>query len=420
MDKIKNQTIVIKFICVLLSFGLWLYITNVENPTRSYDINDVPVEVIHQDSLSKINLTLVKNQKFKVDLKLEGTSSELYKIEVTDFKIVADLSNYVLKEGSNTIPVQILNYPQNITIKNNGYLTIKVNLEKLESKQLKIQSEVNLAYKEGVYEKEQKIAPKNVNISGPKSIIDNIESAVIRGEEKQIDKDIRNSYQIVFLNYDGKEVTNIDSDIDSAYMAITVVNGRSVPIKLNLSGNVPDGYEIVGYKLKEESLVITGDKEKLNQIDSIDTESLDISNINADVDKDVKLKVPEGIEIQSNKTHVLVEVKVKKKINQETKQEQKEVQEKTAAQKNLLCSVKYENLTDTFLMSTASDTVNITLTGNKDELDKITEKDISITVDLSSVTKEGTYTYTPKPTINIPNNSTVSGVEDVSVNIEKK
>ena len=54
MDKIKNQNLMAKIICVLLSFGLWLYITNVENPARSYDIKNIPVELVNIDAVKTI------------------------------------------------------------------------------------------------------------------------------------------------------------------------------------------------------------------------------------------------------------------------------------------------------------------------------------------------------------------------------
>lgn len=44
MVKTKDSTLIVKLICLLLSFGLWLYISNVENPVRTYEIKNIPVE----------------------------------------------------------------------------------------------------------------------------------------------------------------------------------------------------------------------------------------------------------------------------------------------------------------------------------------------------------------------------------------
>ena len=99
MDKGKDQTLIVKLICILLSFGLWLYISNVENPVRTYEIKKVPVELVNTDILKNSNFSVVDNQQFTVDLKLEGPSSEMSKVKKEDFKIVADMATYALREG---------------------------------------------------------------------------------------------------------------------------------------------------------------------------------------------------------------------------------------------------------------------------------------------------------------------------------
>lgn len=75
----KNKSLVAKLICLLLSFGLWLYISNVENPVRTYELKGVPVELINKESISKSNLAIVGEESFTVDLTLEGATSEITK-----------------------------------------------------------------------------------------------------------------------------------------------------------------------------------------------------------------------------------------------------------------------------------------------------------------------------------------------------
>ena len=93
MDKIKNQnkTLIPKIICLLLSFGLWIYISNVENPVRSVEIKNIPVELVNLDSLENSNFALSGNQKYTVDLKIEGPSTDVIKVKPEDFKIIADI-----------------------------------------------------------------------------------------------------------------------------------------------------------------------------------------------------------------------------------------------------------------------------------------------------------------------------------------
>ena len=46
MDNWKNkQKVIVQMVCLLLSIALWFYVTNVENPIKTYDISKVPVEI---------------------------------------------------------------------------------------------------------------------------------------------------------------------------------------------------------------------------------------------------------------------------------------------------------------------------------------------------------------------------------------
>ena len=250
MDKSENRTLIVKIICLLLSFGLWLYISNVENPLRTYELKNIPVELINEDSLTNSKFAIVNKQQFTVDLKLEGPSSEVVKVKKEDFKIVADMSTYALKNGENTIPVQIINYPENINIKNNGFLGIKVNLEELVKKEFTVKSKVKVTFKEHIYEKDQTISPNKITVTGGKSSVEKVSEAILTGEEKDIDKNKQSEYGIKFVDSSGNEVSNVESDDKTAQLSIVVTNGKVVPINLKTTGIIPQGFILEGYELK--------------------------------------------------------------------------------------------------------------------------------------------------------------------------
>ncbi|MBE6063354.1 MAG: hypothetical protein E7207_07325 [Clostridium butyricum] len=402
MDKNKNKNLMVKIICVLLSFGLWLYITNVENPARSYEVKNIPVELVNLDAVKSSKFAIVDGQKFTVDLRVEGQSSEISKIKPKDFKIVADMSNYVLKIGENTIPVQIMNYPQNITIKNTGFLGVKVNLEELETKEFAIKSNVKISYKNGIHESDTKISPKTVKVIGGKSSVDKINSAVISGEEKDISKDTENNYVIKFLDLDGNEITGVEPDVSVAKLSIIVTEGKKVAINLKTTGNIRPGYEISGYDLETKYVEILGNGSQ--NMESIDTEILDISSFTQDTEQTVKLNLPKDITVIGGDDTVKVKISVKKS---------------DVVTKTLNCAVKYSNLNEDFIIDSSTEKVNIILSGTQSSLDKISEKNLSVSLDLSNITQGGTYTYKPDVVIN-DGNATINSIDSVTLVIKAK
>ncbi|MFL0164814.1 CdaR family protein [Candidatus Clostridium helianthi] len=405
MDKSENGTLIVKIICLLLSVVLWLYISNVENPLRTYELKGIPVELTNEDSLADSKFAIVNKQPFTVDLKLEGPSSEILKVKKEDFKIVADMSAYALKVGENTIPVQIMSYPENITIKNNGMLGIKVNLEELTQKELTISSKVKVMYKENIYEKEQSINPKTVTITGGKSSVDKVTEAILTGEEKDVDKNKQGDYNIQFIDSFGNAVSNIESNIKTAKLSITVTNGKTVPVNLKTTGNVPQGFVLDGYELSKNNVTVLGDSQILNKLESIDTEAVDMSSLQPDSEVDVKLNLQEGISIGDGDGSIKAKFKLKKEEN---------------TTKNIECNVQYKNLSDVFLVTNQSLVSNVKLSGTQEALDKISSQNISVILDLANVKEEGTFDYTPQATLVNANNVTVSDVGNVSVTIKKK
>lgn len=406
MDKgKKDKTLTIKLICLLLSLGLWFYITNVENPVRTSELKNIPVELINIDYIANSKFAISENQQFTVDLKLEGPSSEVIKAKKEDFKIVADMSAYALKSGENTIPVQIVNYPENINIKNNGFLGIKVKLEDLIKKELPVKSKINLQYKQNIHEKDQTISPANVNVSGPKSSIDKIYEAVITGEEKDINSNIQKNYDIKFLDASGNEIKGIETDYDKAQLTVTITNGKNVPVTLKTIGTLPDGYFFDGSELSRNTVNITGSSEDLDKIKSIETQPVDLSNITSTKEINTKLNLPQNVSVQQGDDDVRVKINIRHDAN---------------ITKTITANVQYIGLSDALTIEGSTTTVNVTLSGAKSILDNVTVSNMQVVMDLSNVTNEGTFEYTPTVTIIDADNVTISNVGNVSITVKKK
>lgn len=409
---IKEQTIIVKIICLLLSFGLWLYVSNVENPVRTYELNDIPVEILNENSLAEAGFAIADFKQFTVDLKIEGASSEVTKVKKEDFKIAVDMSAYALKAGENTIPVQILSYPNNINIKNNGFLGIKIKLEELEKKQISIKSDVKISYKQNIYEKSETLNPASVNVSGAKSIIDKISKAVIRGEISDLDKNYSNKYKIQFLDSAGNELYNITSDVNETELSVTVEHGKNIPVNVKTTGQLNDGITMEEITVTPNTLNIIGNNNILNTISEINTEPFDISTLHESSEVTLKINVPDGVSVENGINSVKVKFNIINNNNINTTEEQE-------TSKSISCNVKYENLKEGYVIDSSDSNVVVHISGVQSELDKINADNISAIVDLSDVTQEETLTYTPKVSINNPATVNISSIGSVSVTIKK-
>ena len=383
MDNGNEKRIVVKLVCVILSFVLWLYVSNVENPTRTSDIKAVEVTLENTDVLKDSNLCLKPDQKFLVDLKIEGPANDIYVAKKSDFTIKADLSNYSLKKGENNIQVQIVNSPSNLEIKNSGVLTVKVNLEEIIEKDVKISSKVNTTYKHGLTENYINISPKSVKVSGAESAVNSVDSVIIKGELLNIKEDTQESFDLIAVDAEGNEVKGVTLSESKAKLSIGVVgNVKEVSLKVNYKGNLPEGLTLEGVTLSKDTISITGDINKLEEVDSISTETINLSTITESKDMSLGIILPEGIYLSNKNEKITASIKVKKV---ETKVENKTTSKKIEGIVVTLNNKQNEKLTY------EAESIFVELEGVKEELDLVTSANIVATASVQDITEAGEY-----------------------------
>lgn len=278
MDKRKEKIITI-MVCVLLSFALWVYISNVENVNRSLELKNVSVTLENESALSESKLVLLPDQTFEVNLRIEGPSKEVYSISKEDFNLKVDLSAYALKSGVNNIPVKVVDYPEGINIKNTGNLTIKVVLENLEEKDINISSKIDTTFESGISEVSSEISPQKVTISGPSSFIDKVSEVVLDGSANNISRNFSKTFNLKAVDANGDKVDGIEISTEKATYSMKVKKQKEVPIKINYQGSLPNGISKDSEEQSIDKIIISGDVDDIDKIENIETEPVYLSNI---------------------------------------------------------------------------------------------------------------------------------------------
>lgn len=368
MDKGNEKRGLVQLICVLLSFCLWLYVTSIENPNKSSEIKDIPVEIINEDVLKEANLALSPNQNFTISLRVEGPANEVYSVKSSDFKIIADLGTYVLKKGENNVPVKVDNYPQGINIKNTGVLSIKINIEDYVEKYVDVISKVETSFADGFLEKSIDISPKNVKVSGPESEVLKVKSAALIGKVKNISEDFKGDYELWPVNSEGAIVKGVKTDISKGTLNMEVAKGVEVPIKAKYTGALKDGLSIEKVVLSRNSINVIGAPQFIEGIKFIETEPINLSNITASTDMNIKLVIPDGITVSKNDGYVDVSLKIK---------------DDNPISKSFNVKVNYTGVDAKY--EYASNSVDIVLEGSKDALISINTNNIKVEANVSGL-----------------------------------
>ena len=404
MDNWNNkQKVIVQLVCILLSLGLWIYVTNIENPIKSYELNNVPVEILNSDSLKDTGLALAPNQNFYLKLKVEGITQDLFSIDKSDFKITVDLSEFVLKKGENKIAVNIKEAPSTVKIKNSSGLTITVNTEEYSTKEVPVKSEINVISKSSYYVATPVFSPETVVVSGPESLVNKVTKVIAEGEESNAVKTIVKDYIISAVDDNGNEVTGVQLSQKWVEATIEINEGKTVPIKINTTGTLPNGLRLKSISSDTTEIGITGPEEILNNVSEIGTEVIDLSGIKDSTTVEVALGIPDGISIHNGESSIKVNISIDK------------AQTKEFTISYSIVGTPAEGLT----IIPDSDKVTITVSGYADVLNSLTEANFAAELDVSEYTEAGEYTKVPTVNLVGVDNVNIDSVSEVKLTISK-
>lgn len=403
MDKKEKSRIIVPMICLLLSIGLWVYVTNVENKTRVTEITKIPVEIVNKDSLTSSNLALTPNQDFYVNLKVEGNTNDINKIKKSDFKLQVDLSEYAWKIGENKVPVTIVDYPITVSIKNNNSLAVSIKIENMVEKTMEITSNISVTPKQGYFASDAIISPEEVKIKGAESLVNKVSKLLISDKKEEVHEDIIENYEIIPVDDSNNEVIGVDLSEKVAMVEIKISKGKSVKVNVETINQLPGEVKLSSIESNKEYVEILGPKEILDTIDELETEPLDLSTIIDNTTVNLKIRIPGGVTI-SDGEEVSVNIKVIKKITKVF---------------NIKYTISGEN--ENIKVTPSSETINVKIKAFEDDMEKITSNNIKANLDISNLKTEGTFEEIPTVTVEgLGNSVIVEAVDKVKLEVIKE
>lgn len=301
-------------VSLCISIFLWGYVTNMHDPVQRKTLTNVPVSIENLEVLESQNLAIDAKSPVVVNVVVEGRYSAIQNVSNKDVSVTMDLSDLALKEGSNTILLNVSSLNKDIKIvKEKTSLQTKIDVVKLLQKEIPIivnaigDLDANYITGEPLLSKDKVIA------SGTKEALNDVKYVVATVELNGATNTIKTTSQLKAINKVGNEATNIilkDKEID---LSIPINFVKEVPIELRTKNNVPNGHKLDKFVLDKTSIAIVGQKEVIDKITSIKTEELDLSRRYYDFDKKLNLVFPNGVGSKNNITSVYGSFVVTKK-----------------------------------------------------------------------------------------------------------
>ncbi|MDF1499393.1 MAG: CdaR family protein [Anaerolineales bacterium] len=360
------------FLAFILSISAWVAAISAEDPLQQQVFLElVPIE--YRDLQS--GLTIVGDLPQEAEVTIRAPSSVWRNLSQQDLAIYADLAG--LEAGVHRVQIEgdIDQRATQITEISPG--SVSVTIEPLATKQVDIrviltgEPGADYAADEPVLEIEQ------ITLKGPRSAVDDVESAQIRIDLNNRQRSIDQQFPLTPVDAQGNPVEGVELEQESVSVQLQITKRENirrlvvVPIVEGREQLEEDGY----YRLTRISVdptevaVFSEDPVALEALPGfIQTEPLNIANLTEDQTRTVALDLPEDftlVGVQSVDMTVEIET-VETSIV-------------------LTRPVQIANLGFGLFAYPSPEEVSIILTGPKVILDQITSEQVKIVVDLEDL-----------------------------------
>ena len=263
----KNLSL--KILSAIFAVVLWTVIVNVYDPTTSYTFSNVSVQLINTESLTDKNYSYEIVEGGKISVYVSGPKSIVTNIKASDIVATADLSKISAFADYVDIHVSVVKDGQ---VLNNVEATPKT---------VNVVSEITGSAADGYAVVRRVLNPTSVKVTGPSSVIDNIDHAGISFDVTGATADVTGTADIHLYDSDNNEINDSSVELTQTSVGYTaqVVRTKTVSIEVKTSGKPADGYRVSGVTLNRDSVVVYGDTNMLNSLDKI---VIPASNINVD------------------------------------------------------------------------------------------------------------------------------------------
>lgn len=354
-------------------------------------LDNVPVDIrIDRDKY------VVSGVPEEVQVTLQGNRGSLtpYSLQ-RNFDVYVDLEG--LGEGPHDVELQH-NIPGDVEVFIEPK-TVQVNIEERASQEFTVTADLINQDKmaDGYEVVDYSIDPETITITSSRTVINSIGSVKVYVNMEDVDESINNrELPVNVYDVQGNEL-NVRLDPESIQVSVEVDNpSKSVPLSVETTGELEEDLELGSISANTEEVEIYSQSDVLEEISEVNTEPVDLSDVQESGTVEVPLDLPENVQApETDDVEVTIEVEGTKTIED--------------------VPIEEEGLESGLEISYTAPSLDVELKGDSSLLNDLTADDIRAVLDFSDL-EPGEHQVSV--TIEAPDDVTATGsVEEVTVEI---
>lgn len=372
MKDVVLHNIGIKVLSLIGALFVWLIIINIDDPYKT-KVFQVPVETINESALQSVNKVFEITSGSIANVKVGGKRSVIDRLDSTDIRATADLSNLSSVNAVNIVPSLRKKVSSDVTLECTQVL--KVALEDMATKQVKVTVVTQGEPSEGYSIGKCTAKPNMIQVTGGKSVVKRISSIKVFLNVEGVSEDFMSRLEPVAYDSNDEVVKSntLHFSQNKIKVRAKVLEKKTIPVRVSVTGTPAAGYEYVETECLPQEIQIAGSEKKMESLSEI-VIPMDISGLNdqsGGLEKTVSVPalLPEGVTVSEEYETISVKVTIEKLV------------ERTLRIKET--DVAFRNLASGYVATAGApgDILSLTISGRASILNEIPDTAINAYVD---------------------------------------
>lgn len=370
---------------VLIAFGLWLYVITSVSPGSEDTYDDVPVILSGETVLQERGLMITSVSSDTVTLKLSGNRSDLAQVNRGNITVKADLSK-IYEPGSQLQLSTTVSFPGNlpsnafvIESKNPGYLY--VNVERRVTKEVPVEIQWIGSAPEGYLSDRENstLDYTSVSVTGPESVTDRIEKAVIQADLTDQRESISQSFRYTLCDGEGNPVDAelITTNVEEVRLDVRIQKVKDITLVYNIVEGGGATRDNVSVTMSAETIRVCGSEVAIDAMeDQLVVGTINLAELTKSGNLTFQVVLPEGITNLSAITEVEATVLLSGLTTRDY----------------VLENIQSINIPEGMEAELITEKLTVTVRGPAELMSKLTAENITATVDFTGA-EAGTTTF---------------------------
>ena len=419
MKKKLTANLGLKILAVLFSVAIWFIVININDPVDKQVFRNIPVEILHEEAVINAGKVYeILDGTDVIDVTVWAKRSILDTLGEENIIATADMQEINFMDTMVRIKLSTNKYSNRLESIGSSTENMLVSIEDLKREQFVISVAPIGEPAEGYIIGNISTDQNAVSVSGPESIVSQVDRAEVSVNAEGLTQDIRTNVSIRLYDKDNKPVEDEKKkkSLDQVLVTLEILETRRVPLGLTFTGEPADGYALTGVVESNPSTVqIAGKGSTIRNISQIDIPDsvLDVTGCIGNLVETVELKqyLPDNVIIAepdfNGKATITVHI-------------EREITSRIAIDTN---EVTIRGVPENMeaRIESPEDIVNITVRGLSDHVSALNEAEIAARINLeeymarNNITELEPGSYEMPLVLNLPEG--IRQEEDVSVQV---